>query len=379
MPDIFVSYAREDRDWVSLFATRLREEGGWDIWWDLKLLPGEQFDDAIESALDRARCVIVIWSQHSIGSRWVRSEAREGAQRGVLVPLRIGGVTPPLEFRSFETADMSKWHGDAADADFAEIVHVVRRAIHRTSTRTDASRNDPDAKEDVAVPVETRNARRGTVGAGTALRSPNLRSRAIYLWVGGVAAAIVIVVGIGLATRGGAPINPPVASPSTTVPTASPSAPVATTTAPTASTTVPAASTKVPAAQLGAIPRRLPELSYGTWTLHNAVDMQGNDWSNSTIKFSFQERTLDGLTLKGTMTWRLGEMLIGIEVFSGRYVDATRQIFLESQSVSDKRLALGSYSAVLSADERSLLKGTWGSTGAPGQLAAVPGRWEASR
>ena len=406
MPDIFVSYAREDRDWVSLFTTRLREEGGWDIWWDLRLLPGEQFDDAIESALDRARCVIVIWSQHSIGSRWVRSEAREGAQRGVLVPLRIGGVTPPLEFRSFETADMSKWHGDAADADFAEIVHVVRRAIHRTSTRTDPSPKDPSVKEDVAVPVDTRDTRRGTVGAGTALRSPNLQSRAIYLWGGGVAAAIVIVVGIGLATRGGAPINPPVASPSTTVATTSPSAPVATTavptatTAPTASTTVPAssttastastkpptpstkmpaASTKVPAAQLDAIPRRLPELSYGTWTLHNAVDMQGNDWSNSTIKFSFQERTLDGLTLKGTMTWRVGEMLIGTEGFSGRYVDASRQIFLEGQSVSDRRLALGSYSAVLSADERSLLKGTWGSTAAPDQLAGVPGRWEASR
>jgi hypothetical protein len=153
MPDIFVSYAREDHDWVSLFTRRLRDEEDWDIWWDSKLLPGEQFDNVIEGALDRAHCVIVIWSQHSIASRWVRSEAREGAQRGVLVPLRIEGVTPPLEFRSFETADMSNWHGDAADARFVEIVHGVRRALDRTPTRTDAdaSPRDRDATKGVVA------------------------------------------------------------------------------------------------------------------------------------------------------------------------------------------------------------------------------------
>ena len=73
----------------------------------------------------------------------------------------------------------------------------------------------------------------------------------------------------------------------------------------------------VPAAHLGATPRRFPELSYGTWTLRNAVDTQGDDWCNSTIKFTSQETTSDGLVLKGTMTWRVGELLIGTEGFSG--------------------------------------------------------------
>jgi len=338
MPDIFVSYAREDHDWVSLFTRRLREKGEWDIWWDLKLLPGEQFDDAIESALDRARCVIVIWSQHSIDSRWVRSEAREGAQRGVLVPLRIEDVTPPLEFRSFETPDMSKWRGDGSDADFTEIVHVVHHAIDQTPAQTDADMSRRDRTARTAASVGARGTLRGAV-AGTAV-------------------AIAIVVGIGLATRGEAPIDPPVAS---------------------SLATLVAASTIVPAAHSGATSLRLPELSYGTWTLRNAVDADGDDFSNSTIKFTSQETTPDGLTLKGTMTWRLGELLIGTEGFSGRYIDASRQIYLEGHYVSDQRLALGSYSAVLSADERSLIKGTWGSTAAPDQLAGVPGRWEASR
>ena len=261
MPDIFVSYAREDHDWVSLFTSRLREVGGWDIWWDLKLLPGEQFDDAIEKALGKARCVIVIWSQHSIDSRWVRSEAREGAQKGTLVPLRIESVTPPLEFRSFETSDMSKWGGDGADADFTEIVHVVRHAIDRTPAQT------------VTIAPQ-----RGPAPS---------QARATHRWFGGVAVAIAIFMGIGLATRGGTPFDSTVASSLATLP----------------------ASTMVPAAHLGSTPRRLPELSYGTWTLRDAVDAHGGNWSNSTIKFTSQETTSDGLTIKGTMTWRLGDLL----------------------------------------------------------------------
>jgi hypothetical protein len=352
MPDIFVSYAREDHDWVSLFTTRLREEGGWDIWWDLKLLPGEQFDNAIESALDRARCVIVIWSEHSIDSRWVRCEAREGAQRGILVPLRIDDVTPPLEFRSFETPDMSKWGGDASDANFTEIVHVVHRAIDRTPAQTDADPSRRDRSDETAELLDARDTRQGIVR--TVPGFAKLQNWATSRWAGVVGVAIAIVMGIGLATRGGTHLDPPVTSSFAT-------------------------STMAPAAQLASTPRRLPELSYGTWTLRNAVDTHGGNWSNSTIKFTSQETTSDGLILKGTMTWRLGELLIGTERFSGRYVDASRQIYLEGDDVSDKRLALGSYSAVLSEDERSLLQGTWGSTAAPDQLAGVPGRWEASR
>ena len=356
MPDIFVSYAREDHDWVSLFTTRLREEGGWDIWWDLKLLPGEQFDDAIESALGRARCVIVIWSEHSITSRWVRAEAREGAQRGILVPLRIEDVTPPLEFRSFETPDMSKWRGDASDADFTEIVHVVHRAIDRAPAQTDAGRSRRDRSAETAELLDARDTRQGIVR--TVSGFARLQNWATYRWAG--------------ASR--SPWRPSWGSDSRHAEELTSTPPVASSFA-----ALPAVSTMAPAAHLVATPRRLPELSYGTWTLRNAVDTHGGDWSNSTIKFTSQETTSDGLILKGTMIWRLGELLIGTEGFSGRYVDASRQIYLEGHSVSDKRLALGSYSAVLSEDERSLLQGTWGSTAAPDQLAGVPGRWEASR
>jgi len=113
-------------------------------------------------------------------------------------------------------------------------------------------------------------------------------------------------------------------------------------------------------------PRALPSLSYGTWTLRNAVDEGGKDWSNSVLQFTSQEETSDGLVLRGTFTWRLDNKLIGTEQVTGRYVERTRHVILEGSAVehtdpqSDVRLAVGSYSAVVAGDERSLADGRWG-------------------
>ena len=387
MPDIFVSYAREDHEWVGLFTRRLREAGGWDIWWDLRLLPGEQFDNVIEHTLDQARCVIVIWSQHSVGSRWVRSEAREGALRGTLVPLSIGGVRPPLEFQSFETPDMSTWRGDAANTDFTEIVHVVRQAIDRTPAAVGANVSLGGGGAASAAPADIGRSRRSAARVDVAVRDRPVPSRSVYLWAGGVAAAtLLVILAVGIATREGALRDPGATRPSAEAatpqsvaalgPQSSPEPAVA---PPVEAPRKPGPSTEATASRPADVPRT-PQFPAGTWTLRDAIDDTGTDWSNSTIKFTSQEPTSDGLTLKGTMTWRVGETFVGTEEFSGRYFDAGRQLFLEGQSVSAaKILAIGSYSAILSSDERSLLKGTWGSTASPTGLPGVPGRWEASR
>ncbi len=127
-----------------------------------------------------------------------------------------------------------------------------------------------------------------------------------------------------------------------------------------------------------------PNLSYGTWTLRNARDEDGKDWSNSVLQFTEQEETPDGLLVRGRFTWRLDNMLMGTEDISGRYVERTRQVILEGSAVQDvehpgldARLAVGSYSAVLAADERSLGNGRWGATAQnePG----FAGEWEAVR
>ena len=61
---------------------------------------GQEFDDRIEAELDAAKAVLVVWTPSSTGSRWVRGEAREAAERGVVTKLtpgeakKLGGDVP---------------------------------------------------------------------------------------------------------------------------------------------------------------------------------------------------------------------------------------------------------------------------------------------
>jgi hypothetical protein len=109
----------------------------------------------------------------------------------------------------------------------------------------------------------------------------------------------------------------------------------------------------------------------------------GKNFSNSVLQFTSQEETPDGLRLRGRFTWRLNDVLQGTEDVSGHFIERTRQVILEGSAVTDvphrggPLLAVGSYSAVLAPDERTLVRGRWGSTAlnAPG----VAGEWEATR
>jgi len=74
MADVFISYANADRSLALKLAAMLEAEG-WKVWWDTSLTIGDDFRNEIMTELGRARAVIVIWTDASIKSDWVRSEA----------------------------------------------------------------------------------------------------------------------------------------------------------------------------------------------------------------------------------------------------------------------------------------------------------------
>ena len=122
--DIFVSYAREDRDRARLLAGAL-ERRGWSVFWDTDILPGDSFREVIGEKLAAAGCVLVLWSSHSVDSRWVLDEAREGLERRVLVPVMSEEVDIPLGFGGQQTADLTNWRGDDEHPGFRQIVSAV--------------------------------------------------------------------------------------------------------------------------------------------------------------------------------------------------------------------------------------------------------------
>ncbi|WML91354.1 toll/interleukin-1 receptor domain-containing protein [Thiothrix lacustris] len=125
MTDIFISYSRNDQECGSKLAAVLGAQG-YRVWWDISgLLAGHDFQRTISAVLDEAHCVIVVWSENSVTSRWVRAEAIRGDERGVLVPLRVDGAIIPLPFNILHTEDLRDWEGDEGNTGFQKLLSAV--------------------------------------------------------------------------------------------------------------------------------------------------------------------------------------------------------------------------------------------------------------
>ena len=134
MSDIFISYAREDFERVKPLAEAL-ERSGWDVFWDYEIPLGSDWYDCIGRELSEARCVVVVWSESSTESTWVREEAGDARERGVLIPVNIDPRKPPLGFRSLQTLSLEGWDGRAAAQEFQDLAKGVQSVIGSASSR----------------------------------------------------------------------------------------------------------------------------------------------------------------------------------------------------------------------------------------------------
>jgi hypothetical protein len=154
--DIFISYAREDRDKAKLLADGLVNQG-WSVWWDRRIVPGKLFDRVIEEEISSSKCVIVLWSKSSVTSDWVRSEAEEGRNRGILIPVIIEDTRIPMAYRNMQAADLIGWDGNYRDQNYREFVQAVETHVPHgaalTSSRTDAQ-STPDNSEKSKTPTQ---------------------------------------------------------------------------------------------------------------------------------------------------------------------------------------------------------------------------------
>ena len=120
MADVFVSYSRSDKARVAPLVAAIKAKG-WSVWWDPSIAAGQEFDDQIDAQLQAASAVLVVWTPASVTSRWVRGEARVGADRGVLVPVRFEGAELPIDVRAIHTTDLDDWGGDVGSVPFQKL------------------------------------------------------------------------------------------------------------------------------------------------------------------------------------------------------------------------------------------------------------------
>ncbi len=90
MADIFISYARADRGIAKQLASSLAARG-YQVWWDAELVGSDDFRDVIFDELTLAKAVIVIWSENSVRSKFVRDEAGRADKKNKLIATCIAG------------------------------------------------------------------------------------------------------------------------------------------------------------------------------------------------------------------------------------------------------------------------------------------------
>src|SRR5262245_14876504 len=105
MADVFISYSKVDRLLVEQLAAYLETEG-WSVWWDRSLTAGDAWRDEIATELAKARAAVVVCTQSSITSDFVRAEAGRAKADAKLIPIKAMGVgyrDIPLPFGEMHT------------------------------------------------------------------------------------------------------------------------------------------------------------------------------------------------------------------------------------------------------------------------------------
>lgn len=148
MADLFISYARSDRDKVAQLAARLEGQGV-ATWWDRRLVGGDDFAALIEQELDAAQAVVVVWTQAGIKSHWVRDEASFAARAGKLIAISLDGTAPPMGFGQFHSIDFSSWNGAGDDLPMQELLRAIAA---RTSATAKAPPTSAHAKAAAVAP-----------------------------------------------------------------------------------------------------------------------------------------------------------------------------------------------------------------------------------
>ncbi|MEO0467394.1 MAG: SUMF1/EgtB/PvdO family nonheme iron enzyme [Pseudomonadota bacterium] len=147
MAGIFLSYSRADRPIAQGIAEALTAEG-FTVWWDKVLRAGETYDEVTERMLRESSVVVVLWSQTSVKSKWVRAEATLGQRNATVIPAMIEDADRPIMFELTQTADLIGWTGDRTQPHWQDFVTDIRGVIDEETAVA-----EPAAPVAVAAPA----------------------------------------------------------------------------------------------------------------------------------------------------------------------------------------------------------------------------------
>ena len=139
--DVFISYAQSRRRLTAKLAKDL-EAAGFSTWWDAGVLAGDDFLEDIERQLQHCKAAVIIWTEESTRSAWVRSEANHALRLNKLINTHDRGVKPdqiPKPFDQFHSVKLS---------DRAAIIEAIKKRIEGDKKKVPFAKN--------RTPIQTR-------------------------------------------------------------------------------------------------------------------------------------------------------------------------------------------------------------------------------
>jgi len=148
MADIFISYKHENRGSARAIAEMFTRHG-FNVWWDIELLPGQKFAAEINSVINTAKAVVVLWTPDAINSYWVKSEAAIAMERGILIPAWLEKIDLPAPYNTLHTIDLSSWDNSPDDPVLEGLLAGVNKLLGESVREKKVL-----SREDVKVALE---------------------------------------------------------------------------------------------------------------------------------------------------------------------------------------------------------------------------------
>lgn len=148
---IFISYAREDGEFVLRLVRDLRAENA-DVWLDqLDIRAGETWDHVVEEALQSCAGLLVVLSPDSVGSRAVMDEVSFALDENKwVVPVIHRECKLPFRLRRVQYADFTSSY----ERGFSELVRVLGRTPPTTGGEPGATRAPSTGTYAPASPIQ---------------------------------------------------------------------------------------------------------------------------------------------------------------------------------------------------------------------------------
>lgn len=182
MTDVFLSYARKNRERVRLIADGLTDDG-YSLWWDTALKAGDNYGIKIEQAMAATKTVVVCWSEQAKESLWVRAEATEALDNDKLIQLKLDESRMPLPFNVLNIISFAGWNGKRIAPEWSKLEGEIGEKTGRQSAPGDGM---AEARLTREVPAELKQRLQGlgpvaSVGIGLALLTVFISTMTVML------------------------------------------------------------------------------------------------------------------------------------------------------------------------------------------------------